>query len=158
MKSWTVPVFGVVTIAGIFAAAVTGIASAQSSGVIHGCVNTTASRVIDHVFTSTTPTCPAGEFGINWNTAAPPEPPTAGPAGLDVMTVSTNIPLETNTGAADAMCPSSHPYVLSGGVSITSENAAFINTSQPLTGGWAAQIGWPNASPTSATVYAVCSK
>ena len=171
-------------------AAVVSSRPVDSSGVIHGCW-TNAELNGSHAFVlqDAGASCPRGTTAISWNMQGPAGatgpsgpagpsgsagPTTAGPGGLNV-TVATNT--QTNIGTeddwADARCPASAPYVLSGeAVStagpLTASEPYDLTAGTPVTGaevsgdmyGWRAVI--PQGSQSTAangglTVYAVCS-
>jgi hypothetical protein len=121
----------------------------NANTVYKGCIEGT-SRTMEHVYTQANPpACPSGSFRATWG-----GPPTAGPNGLDLTTVQSSV-----TGGLiwDAPCPSSEPYIVSGGYSITS-GTGVITQSFPNaiagTNNWTVTA----AGPTDYTVYAICSK
>jgi hypothetical protein len=152
----------------------------DSGGTIHGCYKpsgyaTGALMVID---TDAGQSCPSDTTAINWNQtgpSGPAGPSTAGPSGLDVTTVFNQVGYNGET-QQKALCPSSHPYALGGGVlqvsgasqgnvlessptgsggSITPDAGTWnpANTAE----GWYGHIS-SNSSNEVWTVYAICSK
>jgi hypothetical protein len=184
--------------ASVATAAVMSSTPVDSSGVIHGCWSNTALNG-SHVFVlqDAGTSCPKGTTAISWNEqgpagatgpagpsgpagptgpSGPAGPTTAGPGGLNV-TVATNTQgnIGTEYDWADARCPASAPYVLSGeafsippaGPLTVSEPYDFT-TGTPVTGaevsgdmyGWRMEI--PQGTQSTAanggmTVYAICS-
>ena len=180
-------------------AAVMSSGPVDSSGVIHGCW-TNAELNGSHAFVlqDAGASCPRGTTAISWNVqgptgpagtegpagatgpagpagpSGPAGPTTAGPGGLNV-TVATNTQgnIGTEYDWADARCPASAPYVLSGeAVStagpLTASEPYDFTAGTPVTGaevsgdvyGWRMVI--PQGSQSTAanggmTVYAVCS-
>jgi hypothetical protein len=125
----------------------------DGNGVIHGCYLKSDGNL--KVIDSATQTCKSDEKALNWNQAGPAGPSTAGPSGLDVVTV--------DGPAGDqsiAYCPADNPYVLGGGYSTYNYEviASFPVGNEGSSGnGWEVQTAnYPNGSPASA--YAICSK
>jgi hypothetical protein len=123
--------------------------SAFPPGTIHGCITGT-NRVLEHVYTNPNKglTCPSGGSSLFWE-----QTNTAGPNGLDVVEVVVNV----DKGGV-ALCPSDHPYVLSGGFSGGVSTSLF---SQPVLDGGTSgtQQGWGAGGFSSgAAVYAMCAK
>jgi hypothetical protein len=106
-------------IGGAAGAAIT--AGPVSGGVIYGCYTTTSTGgshalVLQDKGTS----CPSGDTAIKWNRTGPVGPPgpvgpsTAGPSGLNVITVESGSPTQTQKLSV-AACPADHPYLVGGG-------------------------------------------
>ena len=180
MKASKIVMTGAAAVALVTAGTAAGAAVAgpvDGSGVIHGCYASQAingSHVIKLQNAGTS--CPHGTTAIFWNQRGPagpagapgaPGPSTAGPAGLDLTVVSSS-----SQSDATAVCPSSHPYVVSGGGQDNNGQALWLTDPQvvpagggpgPLTGeeqpgnvyGWA--VVPVNATDT-VTAYAVCAK
>jgi hypothetical protein len=90
------------------------------NGVIHGCYTTTGTNgshglVLQDVGTS----CPAGDTAIQWNKQGPS---TAGPSGLDVISVIAS--------GSPAFCPPSNPYLIGGGGD--TGGSGYLVTDSPL--------------------------
>jgi hypothetical protein len=97
----------------------TGLAVANAvttTTTFHGCIEGT-SQTLEKVRETSFTTCPKGSVGpIQWNQTGPQGPAgpsTAGAAGLDVTEASGAIAADTSS--THVACPSSHPYLLSGG-------------------------------------------
>jgi hypothetical protein len=125
--------------------------STFTPGTIHGCI-TGKTRVLENVYTNPDKelTCPSGSSSVFWDQLN-----TAGPNGLDVVEVLVNVDKE-----GVALCPSDHPYVLSGGFSggVSTSTSLF---SQPVLDGGPSgqQQGWGAGGFSSgAAVYAMCAK
>jgi hypothetical protein len=125
--------------------------SAFAPGTIHGCITGT-NRVLEHVYTDPSKglTCPSGSSSVFWE-----QTNTAGPNGLDVVEVVVNVDM-----GGVALCPSDHPYVLSGGFSggVSTSTSLF---SQPVLDGGPSgqQQGWgAGGFGSGAAVYAMCAK
>lgn len=75
----------------------------------------TSHNVLSHIFPRRV-SCPKGQHAVRWNQGGPAGargqagPSTAGPKGLDLITVTA-----TGEGSAMAICPASHPFVVGGG-------------------------------------------
>jgi hypothetical protein len=119
------------------------------------------------------PAGPKGDTGATGPAGAtgPTGPSTAGPDGLDEITVQS----DGTTGVATAQCPPSHPYAISGGgnayVSFSTEDPAALSVSSPYSpNGEQPPIGWtvyalytlsnpgPNGQVSSVIAYADCVK
>ncbi len=174
-------VFALAVSASIAYAAVIG-----PDGMIHACYTNQALRgshalVLQDVGTN----CPTGTTAISWNQQGQPGqqgaqgpqgqqgaqgpqgaagPSTAGPSGLDVLTLST-----TATGKGSVMCPADHPYLV-GGFAIDDTAAApavFIPNLPPpppppappaRANGVFAQLA-PGSNPNDVlAIWALCSK
>ncbi len=128
---------------------VSGIALASipdASGVIHGCYKTSgpAQGVLGVIDTGAGQACPSGTTPLSWNQTGPqgpagatgatgaqgpqgdtgPQgpagPSTAGPTGLDVITVFNNGDSGPNNIGLGVNCPNDHPYAIGGGGVATS--------------------------------------
>lgn len=119
------------------------------------------------------PAGPKGDPGATGPAGAtgPTGPSTAGPDGLDEITVQS----DGTTGVATAQCPPSHPYAISGGgnayVSFSTEDPAALSASSPYSpNGEQPPIGWaaytlytlsnpgPNGQVSSVIAFADCAK
>jgi hypothetical protein len=123
---------------------------ASSGSVYKGCIEGTA-RTMEHVYTRTNPpACPSGSFAASW-----PGQTTAGPSGLDLTLVQATSPADALSW--DAPCPSSEPYLVSGGVAITAGPGVVVQSFPNVISGsnaWSATVN----APSTFTVYATCSK
>lgn len=114
-------------------AAASGTIPAPGS-VVEACYTNTGNPPGIHAVTirNSASTCPKGTTALNWNQtgpAGPPGPSTAGPTGLDETYASA-----AGTGAAEAVCPASHPYAISGGGQVydqTTQTVSAIGDSTP---------------------------
>jgi hypothetical protein len=111
----------------------------SGSGVIHGCyhkpaVNGSHSFMLQNARTA----CPPGYSAISWNQKGPAGPSTAGPSGLNVITVVNAATAFPRPSLAIATCPAGHPYLIGGGGSAgvspqTGGNTpTFMGTDSPL--------------------------
>jgi hypothetical protein len=155
-------------------------------GVIHGCYATAGTNGTHSlVLQNTGSSCPAGDTAIKWSKqgpAGPPGPPgpaTAGPGGLGVTVVSSNVTYLNSDGtiSAAAFCPNSAPYVI-GGPAVLNTNSEDIaqsapydfttnsviaapGTAEPETSGdqygWRASAAYLGAPAPQFTVTAICS-
>jgi hypothetical protein len=147
-------------------------ATAVPPNTIHACVNSTT-HVLSNVYTNpnSNVTCPTGSYRVIW----PNGPATAGPTGLDVITIYESG--GDSTGASLASCPSDHPYAIGGGgVSTTSTDwsnpsSAHLVQSRPINvaagptnysapnppTGWFV-VGDPLSSGAYVAAYAICAK
>jgi hypothetical protein len=125
--------------------------STFAPGTIHGCITGT-NRVLEHVYTNPSKglTCPSGSSSVLWDQLN-----TAGPDGLAAVEVVVDVNKE-----GVALCPSDHPYVLSGGFSggVSTSTSLF---SQPVLDGGPSgqQQGWgAGVFGSGAVIYALCAK
>jgi hypothetical protein len=150
-----------------------GVAEALTAippNTLHGCINTNQDRRLDRVYVNPLKgtACPTGEIQVIW----PNGPTTAGPAGLGAEQVVNETTVSYPDGTyADVLCPSDHPYVISGG-GFVDDNSASLRDSYPVIPGpggqfpqgWEVAVTFPVAlgldGRTSATVrvYAICSR
>jgi len=166
-----VPAALVLGAAGAYAATTSSSSPIDSSGVIHGCYASRAIRGSHTVTLQNAGTgCSRGATAVTWNQkgATGPVGPkgpagatTAGPSGLDVITVTDSFAGDSG----EAVCPSSHPYVLGGGGQSNRGNGSLTN-SVPQVGasGGAPTVpvippGWDvTLSRPGGIAYAVCVK
>lgn len=182
----------VVSLGTAAAVAGTSSSAAIPPGTIHGCIALNSSRVLEHVFTSPASgrTCPRGQARAVWSIRGPAGargasgtagakgatgargsqgppggagPGTAGPGGLDLITV-TYVLAPGNT-VAYATCPQGHPYLLGGGGDDGGGNplSASIGTPAGVVNGaivpgvWKVVRSTVNGG-TGLTVQAICAK
>jgi hypothetical protein len=136
-------------------------------------VDVNHNRTLNRVYISSTSgtVCPTGSFQVIWpngaDTDAAPAAVTAGPSGLDVVTVSAG-PISTNAAVAVVSCPADHPYEVGGGGQATGQlqqplDASYpvINPSSGKASGWEARVGpdtQGNFPPGDVTAFAICAK
>ena len=112
------------------------------SGVIHGCYRKPAIHG-SHTFMlqNARTGCPPGYSAISWNQKGPAGlagPSTAGPSGLNVITVVNPHPISQRpTSLAVATCPADHPYLIGGGGSAGTDQSqngpiVFMTADSPL--------------------------
>ena len=170
VKSWVVGV-----VVGVVAASGIGIAYAavpSSSGVIHGCYNPSAEYELRVLDAAKAARCPSGWKALSWNQSGPRGLPgvqgVPGVSGYSVATATFDVSTSTNTGGADAVCPTGKVplgggYSGGGGGNITTTEDGPIlyrDANQVITGGaWRVYLyafGGGFGFDATITVSAIC--